>query len=228
MEIVVNAKKRELKGTGASRRLRRAGGVPAIVYGAGQDAVQITLDHNEIYHSLRKESFHASVLTMNIDGEKSQVILRDTQWHPYKQQVVHVDFLRIKAGEKIHIKVPLRFLHGDVAPGVKLQDGIMTHVMNEIEVVCLPRQLPDSIEVDVKDLETGDLIHASQLQLPEGVELVLRGGEEDPVVVMCVAPRVSTAADEEAEAEAAEAEAEAEGEGEGEGEETKEDKGEED
>lgn len=222
MEIVVNAKKRELKGTGASRRLRRAGSVPAIVYGAGQDAVQITLEHNEIYHFLRKESFHASVLTVNVEGEKGQVVLRDAQWHPYKQQVLHVDFLRIKAGEKIHIKVPLRFLNGDVAPGVKLQDGIMTHVMNEIEVVCLPRQLPESIEVDVKDLETGDLIHASQLQLPEGVELVLRG-EEDPVVVMCVAPRVSTAADEEVEAEAEE-----EAEGEGEGEETKEDKGEED
>lgn len=212
MEIVVNASKRELTGTGASRRLRRAGSVPGIVYGAEQSAVQITLDHNEIYHLLRKESFHASVLTMNIEGEKGQVVLRDTQWHAYKPLVMHVDFQRIKAGEKIHLKVPFHFINDEIAPGVKLQDGVITHVMNEIDVICLPQALPEYIEVDLKAMETGDSIHVSHLQIPEGVELALHG-DEDPVVVSCVAPRVATAADEEAEAaEAAEAEEEAEGE----------------
>ena len=215
MEIVVNAKKRELKGTGASRRLRRAGSVPAIVYGAGQDAQQITLYHNEIYHLLRKEAFHSSVLTMDVEGEKGPVVLRDTQWHPYKQQVVHVDFQRIKAGEKIHLKVPLHFINDDVAPGVKLQDGVITHVMTEIEVICLPSQLPEYIEVDLKAMETGDSIHISQLSLPEGVE-VASHTEEDPVVVSCVAPRVSTVSDEEAEAEEEAGEGEGAEDGEGE------------
>ena len=218
MEIVVNASKRELKGTGASRRLRRAGSVPGIVYGADQGAQQITLDHNEIYHLLRKESFHASVLTMDIEGEKGQVVLRDTQWHAYKPLVMHVDFQRVKAGEKIHLKVPLHFINDEIAPGVKLQDGVITHVMNEIDVICLPQALPEYIEVDLKAMETGESIHVSHLQIPEGVELALHG-DEDPVVVSCVAPRVSTAADEEV--EAAEAEEQAEGE------EIDEDKGEE-
>lgn len=212
MEIVVNASKRELKGTGASRRLRRAGSVPGIVYGAGQDALQITLDHNELYHMLRKESFHASVLTMNVDGEKGPVVLRDTQWHAYKPLVMHVDFQRVKEGEKIHLRVPLHFINDEIAPGVKLQDGVITHVMNEIDVICLPQALPEYIEVDLQAMETGESIHVSHLQIPEGVELALHG-EEDPVVVSCVAPRVSTAADEEeAEApEAAEAEDQAKG-----------------
>ncbi|QID18882.1 50S ribosomal protein L25/general stress protein Ctc [Nitrogeniibacter mangrovi] len=201
MDIQFNAEKRDAKGTGASRRLRRDGRVPGIVYGAEQDAQQITLDHNEIYHLLRKEAFHASVLTMNLGGEKSSVVLRDAQWHPYKQLVMHLDFQRVKAGEKLHLKVPLHFVNDEVSPGVKLQNGLITHVMNEIDVQCLPKDLPEYLEVDLKDIEAGQSIHISHLKLPAGVDAVLHG-EDDPVVVSCVPPRGGVAAEgEEAEGE---------------------------
>jgi large subunit ribosomal protein L25 len=193
MQIQFNAEKRDAKGSGASRRLRRAGRVPAIIYGADKAAEQVTLDHNEIFHLLRKEAFHASVLTMLCDGAKETVVLRDTQWHPYKSQVLHLDFQRVQAGEKLHLKVPLHFVNDDVAPGVKLQNGLITHVMNEIDVQCLPSNLPEFIEVDLKDIEASQSIHVSQLNLPAGVELVLHG-EEDPVVVSCVPPRGGVAA----------------------------------
>ena len=195
MNIVFKAEKRDAKGTGASRRLRRTGRVPAIVYGADKDAQQVTLDHNEIYHLLRKEAFHASVLTMDLDGEKGNVVLRDTQWHPFRQQVLHLDFQRVTAGEKLHLKVPLHFVNDEVSPGVKLQGGMITHVMNEIDVTCLPKDLPEFIEVDLKDIEASASIHATQLNLPAGVELVLHG-EDDPVVVTCVPPRGGVAAEE--------------------------------
>ncbi|MCB1940010.1 MAG: 50S ribosomal protein L25/general stress protein Ctc [Rhodocyclaceae bacterium] len=198
MQIEFNATKREAKGTGASRRLRRDGGVPGIIYGADQPAVQIVLDHNEIYHLLRKEAFHASILTASVDGQKTSVLLRDTQWHPFRQQVLHVDFQRVKAGEKIHIKVPLHFVNDEIAPGVKLQGGLMTHVMNEIDVTCLPSQLPEFIEVDLKDVQAGEAVHVSHITLPEGVEVVLHG-EDDPVVVSCMVPRGGLADDAEAE-----------------------------
>ena len=198
MDIQFNAEKRDAKGTGASRRLRRDGRVPAIVYGADKDAIQVTLDHNEIYHLLRKEAFHASVLTMNIDGSNDTVVLRDTQWHPYKQQVLHLDFQRVKAGEKLHLKVPLHFVNDEDAPGVKLQNGLITHVMNELDVACLPKDLPEFIEVDLGAIEAGQSIHVSHLNLPKGVDAVLHG-EDDPVVVSCVPPRGGVAAGEEGE-----------------------------
>jgi large subunit ribosomal protein L25 len=201
MNIVFKAEKRDAKGTGASRRLRRTGRVPAIVYGADKDAQQVTLDHNEIYHLLRKEAFHASVLTMDLDGEKGTVVLRDTQWHPFRQQVLHLDFQRVIAGEKLHLKVPLHFVNDEVSPGIKLQGGMITHVMNEIDVACLPKDLPEFIEVDLKDIEAGVSIHATQLNLPAGVELVLHG-EDDPVVVTCVPPRGGVVAEEGEEGEA--------------------------
>lgn len=204
MNIQFKAEKRDAKGTGASRRLRRTGRVPGIVYGADKDAQQVTLDHNEIYHLLRKEAFHASVLTMDLDGEKGTVVLRDTQWHPFRQQVLHLDFQRVTAGEKLHLKVPLHFVNDEMSPGIKLQGGLITHVMNEIDVACLPKDLPEFIEVDLKDIEAGVSIHATQLSLPAGVELVLHG-EDDPVVVTCVPPRggvVSEEGDEEGAAEA--------------------------
>jgi len=194
MDIQFNAEKRDAKGTSASRRLRRAGRVPAIVYGAEQDAIQVTLDHNEIYHLLRKEAFHASVLTMNIDGSKDTVVLRDTQWHPYKQQVMHLDFQRITAGEKLHLKVPLHFVNDENAPGIKLQGGMITHVMNELDVACLPKDLPEFIEVDLGAIEAGQSIHVSHLNMPKGVEAVLHG-DEDPVVVSCVPPRGGVSGD---------------------------------
>lgn len=189
MEIEIIAAKRELQGTGASRRLRHAGKVPGIVYGGTAAPVQIELDHNALYHSLRKEAFHASVLTMNIDGAKESVLLRDAQWHPYKQQVLHVDFQRVDKTHKIHVKVPLHFLNADVAPGVKTGGGKVSHVMTEIDVSCLPGNLPEFIAVDLSGLELGHSIHATELALPEGVELVAHVLHENPAVASVTLPK---------------------------------------
>ncbi len=189
MEIEIIAAKRELQGTGASRRLRHAVKVPGIVYGGTAAPVQIELDHNALYHSLRKEAFHASVLTMNIDGAKESVLLRDAQWHPYKQQVLHVDFQRVDKTHKIHVKVPLHFLNADVAPGVKTGGGKVSHVMTEIDVTCLPGNLPEFIAVDMGSLELGHSIHVAELKLPEGVELVAHVLHENPAVASITLPK---------------------------------------
>jgi len=189
MEIEVIAAKRELQGTGASRRLRHAGKVPGIVYGGEAAPMQIELDHNALYHALRKEAFHASVLTLNIDGAKESVLLRDSQWHPYKQQVLHVDFQRVDKTHKIHVKVPLHFLNADVAPGVKTGGGKVSHVMTEIDVTCLPGNLPEFIAVDMGSMELGHAIHVNDLTLPEGVELVAHVMHENPAVASITLPR---------------------------------------
>lgn len=182
------AQNRVDQGTGASRRLRRADKVPAIVYGGAAAPQAIELDHNEIYLALRKEAFHASVLTLDIDGKKELVQLRDNQVHAYKAQVLHIDFQRVDAKQKMHIKVPFHFVNADVAPGVKLGGGIVSHVMNEIEVSCLPGDLPAFIEVDLKDLAAGHSIHVSDLKLPKGVATVLHG-QDNPVVATILAVR---------------------------------------
>ncbi|MHB1213645.1 MAG: 50S ribosomal protein L25/general stress protein Ctc [Thiobacillus sp.] len=189
MEIEVIAAKRELQGTGASRRLRHAGKVPGIVYGGTAAPVQLELDHNALYHALRKEAFHASVLTLNVGGVKESVLLRDTQWHPFKQQVLHVDFQRVNKDQKIHVKVPLHFLNGDAAPGVKTGGGQLHHIMADIDVECLPGSLPEFIEVDMGALEVGHSIHANELTLPEGVELVAHVKSENPAVASVSAPK---------------------------------------
>ena len=178
-----------MQGTGASRRLRHAGKVPGIVYGGTTDPVQIELDHNALYHALRKESFHAAVLTLNLDGDKESVLLRDTQWHPFKQQVLHVDFQRIDKTHKIHVKVPLHFLNADTAPGVKTGGGKVSHVATEIDVTCLPGNLPEFIAVDMGALEIGHSIHANDLVLPEGVELVAHVQQENPPVATIMLPK---------------------------------------
>jgi large subunit ribosomal protein L25 len=208
MEIEVIAVKRELQGTGASRRLRHAGKVPGIVYGGEAGPVQIELDHNTLYHALRKEAFHASVLTLNVDGAKESVLLRDSQWHPYKQQVLHVDFQRVVKGQMIHVKVPLHFVNAETCPGVKTGGGKPHHIVTELDVQCLPRDLPEFIEVDMGNLEVGSSIHANELVMPKGVELVAHIRTEDPAVASVNAPKVAVAADTEAEpAESAEPEA---------------------
>ena len=194
MTIQFNAKTRVLQGTSASRRLRRAGSVPAIVYGSGAP-VQIEVDHNEIYHALRNEAFHASVLSMVLDGAIQTVILRDTQWHPYKQQVLHMDFQRVDATHKIHVKVPLHFVNADIAPGVKLDGGMVAHQITELDVECLPSALPEFIEVDLKNLASGQSVHVSNLNLPNGVKALTHG--EDPVVASILALRGGEAAAEE-------------------------------
>ena len=201
MQIEFKATKRDAQGTGASRRQRRAGQLPGIVYGGTKDPQPITLDHNELYHLLKKEVFHSSLLSVEVDGEKETVILRDTQWHPFKQQVLHIDFQRVAADEKIHVKVPLHFIGGDDSPAVKLGGCIVSAVINDIDVVCLPGNLPEFITVDLSGLEVGHSVHVSELKLPADVELVQRG-EGDAVVATALKVR-GAAADAEDEGEEA-------------------------
>lgn len=201
MQIEFKATKRDAQGTGASRRLRRAGQVPGIIYGGEGEALAITMDHNELYHLLRKEAFHASVLNIDVEGNKQNVILRDSQWHPFKQQVLHLDFQRVAAGEKMHMKVPLHFVGDDVSPAVKLGGCMISHVINEIDVQCLPKDLPEFVEVNLSAVESGASVHLSQIKLPAGVELA-QHGEGDPVVATALLVKGATA------------EGEAEGEGE--------------
>ncbi|HMM55159.1 MAG TPA: 50S ribosomal protein L25/general stress protein Ctc, partial [Candidatus Desulfobacillus sp.] len=184
----------ELQGTGASRRLRRAGKVPGILYGGETAAQPIEIDHNTLFHRLKQEAFHASILTMDLDGQKQQVLLRDYQMHAFKPQVLHADFQRVAADRKIHMKVPLHFINADIAPGVKLQGGVVSHVMNEINVSCLPADLPEFIRVDLKDVSVGHSVHVSNLELPAGVEAVLPRNE-NPVVATITVPRGTTEAE---------------------------------
>ena len=191
-----NATSRSVQGSSASRRLRRAGRVPAIVYGGTQAPLNIEVDHNEIYHSLRKEQFHASVLDMLLDGQKHSVLLRDVQWHPYKQQVLHIDFQRVDASKLLRTKVPLHFLNADVSPAVKLSSAIISQVITEIEVECLPAKLPPFIEVDLGALVAGQSLHVSDIKLPVGVKIVAHGAaEDDPVVVSATVPAAKRTAE---------------------------------
>jgi len=150
MKIAITATTRNGQGTGASRRLRHANKVPGIIYGGGANttATAIELDHNDIFHKLRHEEFHASILDMTLDGKAQQVLLRDVQMHAWKQIVLHVDFQRVSADQKIHMKVPLHFINADICPGVKISSGIVSHVLNELNISCLPKDLPKFIEVD--------------------------------------------------------------------------------
>ena len=203
MKNEFNASLRTVQGTGASRRLRRDGKVPAIVYGAGQDVAVIELDHNEIFHALRHETFHASILTMSMGSSKEQVVLRDYQMHPFRQLVLHVDFQRVDQNQKMHIKVPLHFINADIAPGVKLTGSTVNHVMTEADVNCLPKDLPEFIEVDLSNLAAGHSIHMSEIKLPEGVEFVMLAHGDDVAVATIPTPRGGLGADEGGEAPAA-------------------------
>ncbi|MBK1781674.1 50S ribosomal protein L25/general stress protein Ctc [Advenella sp. WQ 585] len=174
------ATSRSVQGSSASRRLRRAGRVPAIVYGGKTDALSIELDHNEIFHALRKEGFHASVLNMELDGNVQNVLLRAVQWHPYKPLVMHVDFQRVSADQAITTKVPLHFINEEISPAVKLQGAQITRVANDVEITCLPSNLPQFIEVDLAGIEAGGVFHLSQIAAPEGVQFVVIG--DDPVL----------------------------------------------
>ncbi|MFI4922196.1 MAG: 50S ribosomal protein L25/general stress protein Ctc [Burkholderiales bacterium] len=186
----VTATSRTLQGTGASRRLRRAGRVPGILYGGKQQAQTIELDHNALYHLLKLEAFHASILNMNLDGKKQQVLLRELHMHPFKMQVMHVDFQRVAKDKKIYIKVPLHFINADLAPGVKVDGGIVSHVMNEVEVSCLPADLPEFIEVDLANLKIGDSVHLADLKFPKGVESVALVRGNNAVVATVQIPKV--------------------------------------
>ncbi|HEX5129087.1 MAG TPA: 50S ribosomal protein L25/general stress protein Ctc [Usitatibacter sp.] len=201
MKIAIKAEPRSVQGTGASRRLRRESKVPGILYGAGKDALPIELDHKDLWFKLKMEAFHASILDMEVAGEKSQVLLRDYQMHPFRPLILHADFQRVDASKKIHMKVPLHFVNAEISPGVKLAGGLAQHVMNELEISCLPKDLPEFIQVDLKDLQAGHSLHLSGVKLPEGVEAIVPKGE-DPTVATIVIPKVMTAEEELAEAAA--------------------------
>lgn len=202
MAIEISARKREMQGTGAARRLRRLGRVPGIVYGGDKDAVNIELDHKDLYLNLRNERFHASILTLELGGAKEQVLLRAVNMHPFKAQVQHVDFQRVSKDRKIHMKVPLHFVNAEKSPGVKDQGGVASHVLNELDITCFPDDLPEFIEVDLGNLAVGNSIHARDLALPKGVELALQKAE-NPVIATVVVPTLITEEEEAAAAAAA-------------------------
>jgi large subunit ribosomal protein L25 len=177
----VVATRRSTQGSSASRFLRRNGKLPGIVYGGKGEAVSIEMDHNPILLALKVESFHSSILDLEIDGKAEQVLLRDFQMHAYKPQVLHIDFQRVDANTALHTKVPLHFVGQESCPAVKLDGAVVNHVLNEVEVSCLPKDLPSFIEVDLSGLTIGHSIHVNDIKLPAGVTIVLHG-QDNPVV----------------------------------------------
>ena len=201
MKIEIIARKRTVQGTGASRRLRTAGRVPGILYGDAKSAVNIELDHKDLLQKLHTEAFHASILTLDLEGAKEQVLLRAYNMHPFKGRVQHIDFQRVSKGRKIHMKVPLHFKNAEISPAVKEQGGLASHVMNDLNVTCLPDDLPEFIEVDLANLKVGDSVHVKDLTLPKGVEAVLHRNE-NPVVASMLVPLLVTEEEETVAAEA--------------------------
>ncbi|MBU3711429.1 MAG: 50S ribosomal protein L25/general stress protein Ctc [Limnohabitans sp.] len=191
---------RAKQGTGASRRLRITGRTPGIVYGGKGQPQLIELDHNALWHALKKEAFHSSILDMEINGTSAQVLLRDVQYHPFKQLVLHIDFQRVDANTKMHKKVPIHYSGEDASPAVKADACLINHVITELEVSCLPADLPEFIAVDLSNLRKGSSLHLNDITLPKGVTAVTHG-KANPVLVSVVA----VAAEAEAAAPAAEA-----------------------
>lgn len=179
----VIATTRKAQGTGASRRLRRADKLPGIVYGGNQPAAPIELEHNPIFFALRKEKFHASILTMELDGIEQLVVLRAFQMHPYKPQVMHIDFQRIMPDQEVTMRVPLHFSGDEISPAVKVSKCIISHTVSYVEVACLPRDLPEFIEVDLSKMEDGMTLHSTELVVPAGVRVVT-----DTVVASVITP----------------------------------------
>jgi large subunit ribosomal protein L25 len=176
---------RAKQGTGASRRLRNSGRTPGIVYGGTADTTLIELDHNALWHAIKKEAFHASVLDMELAGKEHKVLLRDVQMHPFKQLILHIDFQRVDENTKLHMKVPLHFSGDELSPAVKTDGCIANHVVTEIEVLCLPTDLPEFIAVDLSGLKKGKSLHLADLVLPKGVSAVTHG-KNNPVIVSVV------------------------------------------
>jgi large subunit ribosomal protein L25 len=185
MSIELNATLRTDQGKGASRRLRHAKQFPAVVYGAGKEPVSISLLQKDVHHKLPDESFYSQVLDLKIDGTAENVLIRDIQHHPYKMEVMHMDFIRVDMKKVVHVFSQLHFKGEDVSPGAKTEDGVSNHVITEVEVECLPNDIPEFIEVDLSEMHVGDVIHLSDLKLPEGVEiLALKLGEEHDTAVV--------------------------------------------
>ena len=184
------AYERAKQGTGASRRLRISGKTPGIVYGGEGQPQLIELDHNALWHALKKEAFHASVLEMELGGSVSKVLLRDVQYHPFRQLVQHIDFQRVDAKTRLHMKVPLHFKGEEESDAVKLDHNLVNHVLTELEVSCLPSDLPEFIEIDLSGLKKNATLHVNDIKLPKGVKFVSHG-KTNPVVVSAVPPLVA-------------------------------------
>jgi len=178
---------RNKQGTGASRRLRNTGRAPGIVFGGSAAPVTIELDHNALWHALKKEAFHASILDMELAGKVEKVLLRDVQYHPFKQQVLHIDFQRVDDKTRLRKKVPLHFVGAESSPAVKDDKCVVNHVVNEIEIECLAVQLPEHITVDLSKATTGSSVHGADLQLPAGIKIVTHG-RKDVTLATLVAP----------------------------------------
>ena len=179
---------RKAQGTGASRRLRRENKLPGIVYGNDQAATPIVLDHNPIFYALRKEAFHSSVLTLNLDGVDQLVVLRSFQLHPYKQQVLHIDFQRVDPNKPMNMRVPLHFAGAENSPAVKISKGLISHLVSFLEVHCLPKDLPEFIDVDLSNMTAQTILRASDLNLPAGVTVVEKPGEDTPICLLYTSP----------------------------------------
>jgi large subunit ribosomal protein L25 len=195
MEFIMEftAFKREKMGTGASRRLRVSGRSPGIIYGGSGEPTLVELDHNALIHALKKEAFHASVLTMTLDGSVSKVLLRDVQMHPWRQQVLHVDFLRVDENTRLQMEVPLHFVGEENSPAVKIDKCVVNHITTVIKILCLPKDLPEFITVDLSGLVKGHSMHVSDLSLPKGVSI---SGQDKSRVVLATAVTVAGAAEE--------------------------------
>jgi large subunit ribosomal protein L25 len=188
------AELREDQGKGASRRLRRSGKVPAILYGGHEAPLTLSLDHTKLVQMLDNERFYSTLLSLKVGKEEQAAVLKDLQRHPYKNQVVHIDFQRVREDEKIRMPVPLHFINEATSVGVKQHGGVMSHLRNDVEVLCLPKDLPEHIEVDLQELGRGQIIHLSELKLPEGVELTELIHGHDAPVVSCHAQRAEEVA----------------------------------
>ncbi|WNH49479.1 MULTISPECIES: 50S ribosomal protein L25/general stress protein Ctc [Stenotrophomonas] len=195
----IKVTKRELQRKGASRRLRHAGVIPAIVYGGNAEPVAISLDHNATWLAQQHEWFYSSILSLNLDGQITKVLLRDMQRHPHKQLIMHLDFLRVDENQALTANVPLHFINEDTSPAGKAADVVVTHELKEVTVSCLPKDLPESIDVDLADLKAGDVVYLSDIKLPKGVEIpaLAQGKDHDDAIVTAKHGK-GEAADEEA------------------------------
>ncbi|HLB42113.1 MAG TPA: 50S ribosomal protein L25/general stress protein Ctc [Gammaproteobacteria bacterium] len=189
-EVEATVRQSQQIGKGASRRLRRDEKIPGIVYGGGKVPVSLTFEHNKVARALENEAFYSHILTLKVDSEPERVILKDVQRHPYQSRILHIDFQRVKADEKLHMNVPLHFLGGEKAPGVKDAGGLVSHIMSDVEVSCFPEDLPEYLELDISGMQLNQILHLSDIPLPKGIELVALLHDNDKPVVSVHMPRI--------------------------------------
>ncbi len=191
-EHTIKATGRNVEGKGASRRLRRSASIPAIIYGGKSAPMPIQLDHEKIWVASQNEWFYSSILSLDVEGKVESVLLRDMQRHPFRQLIMHLDFQRVEANQALRVRVPLHFLNEDTSPAGKAADVVVLHELNDVEVSCLPKDLPEFLEIDLANLSVGDILHLSDLTLPEGVELpeLKLGKEHDVAIVIAKHGRV--------------------------------------